>query len=168
MPTNLRPGEGSRARIQYLCLSASVFIRCVPSAIKGRLQSHWHLKETKVWRIHHCGHRRKHHHNVRFCCDGLICCLLTGHTGLLWQADRGIDPWAGLKSETVSDLSSTLSVFTMANGLRRLLSKVSSHEKKTFTLSRLKSRMQKEPPLPVSQGQKEQKEEGCGFTKNPL
>lgn len=41
----------------------------------------------------------------------------------------------------------------MANGLRGLLSKVSSHDKKTFTLSLLASRKQTESPLPVSQGQ---------------
>lgn len=79
--------------------------------------------------------RLKHHYTARFRFDGLICSLVTGHRHLLWQADRGIDPWAGLKPEMGSDLSSTLSVLTMANSLRRLLSKVSGQEEKTFTLT---------------------------------
>lgn len=73
--------------------------------------------------------RLKHRHAVWFCCDGLICCLFTGHTGLPWQADRGIDPRAQLKPETGNDLSSTLSSLTMANGLRGLFPKVSWHQK---------------------------------------
>lgn len=80
-------------------------------------------------------HRLKHHHTVWFCSDGLICCLFTGLTVLLRQADWGTDPRAQLKLKTGNDLSSTPSSLTMANGLRGLLSKVSSHEKEVCSQS---------------------------------
>lgn len=109
MLTNLWPGERSRARIQYHCLSASVFIRCFLSTVKGRLQclffffyKNKSIEDSSMWT----------HWNIStlYRCDGLICCLFTGHLGLLWQADRGIDLWARLKPETGNDLSSPLSV----------------------------------------------------------
>lgn len=144
-------GPGFNNTVCLLLFSLDAFSQQLKEGFSVSLK--FKKKKTREKRIHQCEHRLKHHHTVWFCCDGLICCLFTGHTGLLWQADRGIDPWAGLKPETGSDLSSTPSVLTMANGLRRLLSEVSGQEKKTFTFSWLKSRMQTESPLPVSQGQ---------------
>lgn len=134
MPTNLWPGERSQVRIQYHCLSASVFIRHFLKTGEGRLRRFTEVlckedssmlaeAETSPLCMTLC------------CCDGLISCLFTECTGLPWQADRGTDPRARLKPGTGNDLSPGLSSFTLADGLQGPLSKVSRHEEQTSTLS---------------------------------
>lgn len=168
MPTNLWPGERSQVRIQYRCLFASVFIRHFLKTGEGRLRRFTEVpceEDSSVLAQAETSPPSM----TLFCCDGLICCLFTGRTGLPWQADRGTDPRARLKPGTGNDLSHALSSFTLANGLQGPLSKVSRHGEQTFTLSvtvthadRGKKKKKKAKSL------KELRDQSCGTTpKDP-